>query len=125
MLPFHFIRSRIGLYHRLIKITDTTLDVVISGFGCNSFTFTLRQKPRGVSRRQREPVLRRLRETPLGVCLRVIMNEFHPELVNTTSIVLFIIFINLWSNLLKFNFFDKIVQVVFQFTPVQQSSTKK
>ena len=67
MLPFHFIRSRIGLYHRLIKITDTTLDVVISGFGCNSFTFTLRQKPRGVSRRQREPVLRRLRETPLGV----------------------------------------------------------
>ena len=58
-------------------------------------------------------------------CLRVIMNEFHPELVNTTSIVLFIIFINLWSNLLKFNFFDKIVQVVFQFTPVQQSSTKK
>ena len=71
--------------HRLIKITDNTLDADFSRFGWDSFTITLRQKPRGVSRsrrritRQREPVLRRLRETPLGFCLRVIVNEFYPN----------------------------------------------
>ena len=32
--------------------------------------------------RQREPVLRRLRETPLGFGLRVILNEFHSNLVS-------------------------------------------
>ena len=39
--------------HRLIKITDRTLDVVFSRFGWNFFTITLRQKPRGVSRSRR------------------------------------------------------------------------
>ena len=36
--------------------------------------------------RQRYPVLRRLRETPLGFCLRVIVNNFHPNLEKTTYI---------------------------------------
>ena len=44
---------------------------------------------------RREPVLRRLRETPLG--LRVIVNDFHPNLTKTTSGVLSVILINLWT----------------------------
>ena len=42
--------------HRLIKITDRTLDVCLV-------------------------ILRRLREIPLGFCLRIFVNEFHPNLV--------------------------------------------
>ena len=37
---------------------------------------------------EREPVLRRLRETPLGCCLRIIVNEFHPNLENTCTVPL-------------------------------------
>ena len=37
--------------HRLIKITDRTLDVVFSRFRGFSFTITLSQKPKGVPRR--------------------------------------------------------------------------
>ena len=44
----------------------------------------------------REPVLRRLRETPLGCCLRIIVKQFHPNLKKTTSSVLSVILINLW-----------------------------
>ena len=42
---------------------------------------------------ERDPVLRRLRLTPLGQCLRVIVNEM---LKKTTSSVLVVILINLW-----------------------------
>ena len=45
--------------------------------------------------RQRKPVLRRLRETPLSFCLRVIVNEFHPNLEKMTSSVQSVILINL------------------------------
>ena len=43
----------------------------------------------------REPVLRRLRETPLGYFLRVIMNEFNPNLEKTTNSALSVVSINL------------------------------
>ena len=82
--------------HRLIKITDNTLDADFSRFGWDSFTITLRQKPRGVSRsrrritRQREPVLHRLRPTSLGFCFRVIEK--------TTSNFTSVILINLWQD---------------------------
>ena len=62
----------------------------------------LRQKLRGVLRsrciitRQRESVLRRLHEAAQGFCLRVIVNEFHPNLEKTTSCVLSVLLINLW-----------------------------
>ena len=36
-----------------MKITDRTLDVGFLGFMCASFTITLRQKPKGVTRSQR------------------------------------------------------------------------
>ena len=36
--------------HRLINITDGTLDVVFSRFRGFSFTISLRQKPKGVTR---------------------------------------------------------------------------
>ena len=36
--------------HRLINITDRTLDVVFSRFRGFSFTKTLRQKPKGITR---------------------------------------------------------------------------
>ena len=42
-----------ALKHRLIKITDRTLDVVFSRFMCIPFIFTLRQKPKGVARSRR------------------------------------------------------------------------
>ena len=42
-----------ALKHRLIKITDRTLDVVFSRFMCIPFIFTLRQKPKGVVRSRR------------------------------------------------------------------------
>ena len=45
--------------------------------------------------RQREPVLRRLRVTPLGLSFRVIVNETHINLEKTTSSVLSVILINL------------------------------
>ena len=76
--------------HRLIKITDWTLDDTW-------------QKPRGVSSswrritRQIEHVLRQLRETTLGFLLRVIVNEFHTKVEKTTSSVLSVIFIKLWQ----------------------------
>ena len=56
-----------------------------------SFTITLRQKPKEVTRSRRRTgflfvfVLRRLHLTPLGFCLRVIVNETHRNLENTTS----------------------------------------
>ena len=89
--------------HRLIKIKDRTLDVVFSIFQWNSFTITLRQKPGGVMRSLNRTsslclvILHRLRETPLGFCLRVIVNEFHTNLEKTTYSVLSVILINLWS----------------------------
>ena len=64
-------------------------------------TITLMQKPKGVtcSRRRTESlsvfVLRRLHLTPLGFCPRVIVNKTHINLEKTTSIVLFVILINL------------------------------
>ena len=67
--------------HRLIKITDRTLDVFFS-------------RPRSLCL----VILRQLRETPLGCCLWVIMNEFHPNFEKTTSSVPFVILINLWTN---------------------------
>ena len=82
------------LNQRLIRITDRTLDIVFSKFGCNSFIITLSQKPREVLRSRRKTdslclvILRQLRETPLGFCLRIIVNEFHPNLEKTTSSVL-------------------------------------
>ena len=46
--------------------------------------------------RQRECILRRLRVTPLGFCLRVIVNEILINLEKTTSSVLSVILYNLW-----------------------------
>ena len=60
------------------------------------------QKPKRVSRsrrriiRQKEPILRQLCETSLGSCLRVIVNECHPNLEKTTSSVPSVILFNLW-----------------------------
>ena len=97
------------LNQRLIRITDRTLDIVFSKFGCNSFIITLSQKPREVLRSRRKTdslclvILRQLRETPLGFCLRVIVNEFHPNLEKTTSSVLSFILVNLWSECFEKN----------------------
>ena len=96
-----------GLNHRLIEITGRTLDVVFSRFMWVSLTITLRQKPKGVTRSRRgnkqtiEPVLRRLPVTHLGFCLRVILNETHINLENTTSCVLSVILINLWFHVIR------------------------
>ena len=96
------------VYHRLFKITERTLDVVFSRFISISYTITLRQNPKGVTRSrirtdslqnqktERELVLRRLRVTPLGFCLRVIVNDKHINLKKTTYCVLSVILINLW-----------------------------
>ena len=43
-------QSRDDFMHRLIKITDRTLDVIFSRFRGFSFTITPRQKPKGVTR---------------------------------------------------------------------------
>ena len=69
-------------------------------------TITLRQTAKRVTRmvrritRQRvetrESVLRRLNVTPLGVCLRVIVNKKPLNLEKTTSSVLSVSLINLW-----------------------------
>ena len=47
---------------------------------------------------EREPVLRRLRVTFLGFCLRVIVNEILIDLEKTTSGVLSVILLNLCLN---------------------------
>ena len=87
--------------HRLIKITDRALDVVFSRFRGLSFTLTLRQKPKGVPRKQRRITIQResmhwLCGTPLCLHLKVIVNEKSINLEKTTSSVLSVIFINLW-----------------------------
>jgi len=46
-------RKREHKHHRLIKITDRTLNVVLSRCLCVSFILTLRQKPKGVTRSRR------------------------------------------------------------------------
>ena len=78
----------------------------------------LRQKPRGVSHSRRRTgslclvILQRLRETPPGFSLRVLVNEFHPNLEKTTSSVLYVILINLWyvSTCLK-SYFDLLFKI--------------
>ena len=101
--PVSYMSERMDLNQRLIRITDRTLDIVFSKFGCNSFIITLSQKPREVLRSRRKTdslclvILRQLRETPLGFCLRVIVNEFHPNLEKTISSVLSVLFFNLWK----------------------------
>ena len=75
----------------------SNLDFLILNIRVNYFVISCRAS-RGVSHsqrriiRQREHVLRRLRETPLSFCLRVIVNEFHSNLEKTTSSVLSVIF---------------------------------
>ena len=60
--------------------------------------------------RQSEPGLGRLRETPLGLCLRVIVNvEFHPNLEKSTSSVLSVILINLWFHI----HFVNLLRIIF------------
>ena len=82
--------------HRLIKNKDRSLEVVFSRFMCFSFTITMRLKPKGVTlSTEREPVLRRLHATHLGILLIVIVNEKHIHLIKTTSRVLSVILINL------------------------------
>ena len=97
--------SHVHWTHRLIKITDRTLDVIFSRFGWNASKITLRQKPRGVSRSRRRTgslclvIQRRLSETHQAFCLRVIANKFHPNLEKRTPIsVLSVVLINLWLN---------------------------
>ena len=78
------------------------LAYIITPYTITSLTITLMQKPREVSLSRRRTdslclvILRRLRETPLGFCLRVIVHEFHPNIAKTTSSVLSVIFINPW-----------------------------
>ena len=64
----------ITLNKRLIKITDRPLDVVFSRFGQRRTGFLCLV------------ILCRLRETRLGFCLRIIVNEFHPNLEKATYI---------------------------------------
>ena len=93
-----------------------------SRFMCVSFKIILRQKPIEVMRigvekalsqscnsTERESVLCRLRVTPLGFCLRIIVNKKHINLEQTISSVLSVIFINLWFyHLLEINFISEI-----------------
>ena len=75
--------------------TDRTLDVVFSRFRGFSFTITLRQKPKGVTRMLSLCLVIQcdMHVTPLGVCLRVIVNE-NP--LKTSSSVLSVFFLKLW-----------------------------
>ena len=60
--------------HRLINNTERTLDVVFSRFRDFSFTRTLRQKPKGVTRMLSLCLVnqRSMRVTSLGFCISVI-----------------------------------------------------
>ena len=79
-----------GFKHRLIKITNRTLDVDFSRFMYVSFKITLRQKPKGVTRKLSLCLVihRGMRVTPLGFCLRVFVNEKPINLEKTTTSVL-------------------------------------
>ena len=78
---------RICILSQIKNSTNRTLDVVFSRFNCFSFTITLRQKPKEVTR-----VLscnsRSMRVTPLGFCLRIIVNEKPLNLEKKTFSVL-------------------------------------
>ena len=89
---FYLIYNSVHYTHRLIKLTDRTQDVVFSMYVC-----FVHNNPEAVAQRSyaqsaqnktyREPVIRRLRVTPLGFCLRVIMNETDINL-DTPSFIL-------------------------------------
>ena len=86
--------------HRLIKIKDRTLDFVFLRIRGILFTITLRQRPKGISCRLRIlsfylVIKLCLHGTPLGSCLRVIVNEKPPNLEKTTPSVLTVILIKL------------------------------
>ena len=81
----------LSFIHRLITNTDRTLDVVFSRFKVFSFTVILRQKPNGVTRRQRWITKKgeSMRVTPFG--LRVIVNEKTLNLEKMTYSFLFVL----------------------------------
>ena len=91
-----------GLLHRLIKITDRTLDVVFSRFLCVSFTITWKLKPKGVTRSRRltgflSVLFYNDYSNFFGLCIKVIVNETHRNIEKTISSVPSVILINLWS----------------------------
>ena len=47
---FNFLICEANVMHKLIEIKNRTLDVVFSRFISISFTITLRQRPKGVTR---------------------------------------------------------------------------
>ena len=81
--------------------------------------------------RQRECILRRLRVTPLGFCLRVIVNEILINLEKTTSSVLSVFLINGFRNktlqhvkiiffLLCYFFTDELNSIVYDYINTMQ-----
>ena len=68
--------------------TDRTLDVVFSRFRGFSFTITMRQKPKGVTRIPCQDREIACLCPPKGFCLRVIVKENPVHLEKTTSSVL-------------------------------------
>ena len=90
MQTFYIAKGR-QLNTQINNKKDRTHDVVFSRFRGFSFTITLRKKPKGVTHMPR--CITRQREsmcvTPLGFCLRVIVNKKNLE--KTTSSVLSIL----------------------------------
>ena len=85
-----FCRIQTFIYPLINNNTDRTLDVVFAIFKGILFTITVSQKPEGVTRMQRLSTRQTesMRVTPLGFCLRVIMNKKPLNLEKTTANVL-------------------------------------
>ena len=79
------------IFYRLIKITDSTLDVVFSRFMCVSFTITLKLKPKGVTRSRRRTGSLCLSKhlTNLSGFTSVICSNLTVEIVGLSGVVLY------------------------------------
>ena len=91
------------------KNTNKKLDVVFSRIRSFSFQKNLRQKPKGVTHKLSLCLViqRSMRVTPLGFCLRTILNKIPLNLERTTSRVLSLLcFMVVSLSWLKINFVD-------------------
>ena len=85
------------LIHRLINITERVLDVGFFKIWMKTPVSFAQSAYNGLSLSCNST---RLRQTPPGFCLRVMMvNEFHPNLEKTTPSVLSVILITLWFDI--------------------------
>ena len=94
-MKFSFFKTVKAYTHRIIINTDRILDVILR-FKSFSFTVTLRQKPKGITRMLSLCLVIQccLHGTPLSFCLRVIVNE---KILKRRHLVFYLYFFKIYA----------------------------